>query len=248
MSKSTLKLSIVHQLSRTGGTLFAKIIGNDDNIILLSEVHPSRNGEDIRRQCIRNYSIAVPKSLTSYLECLTFLAENRQENIIVRDFSHRDFLRKNSKLQITSAELLKERFELGRISLARHPADQFLSMMNFKPIARYMTFERFCKGYTSYHNNIPLRGIIRYEDFVKSPGRLIKETSRFLNIDLREDMIDNFHRNKKVTGDLLRNGSRGFFLRKVTKMSQREGCDDVCKLLRKNKQMIEICERLQYEI
>ena len=250
MSTSTFKISIVHQLSRTGGTLFAKIIGNNDDIILLSEVHPSRNGQDIRRQCIINYHIAIPKSLNTYLDCLTFLAKTRQENIIVRDLSHRDFLHKNSKLRITSAEVLKEHFALNRISLARHPADQFLSMMNFKPIKQYMTFELFCRGYVNYHNSIPSRGIIRYEDFVKSPEKLIKETSRFLNINLPENTLENFHKNKKVTGDgdEPQNISRGFPLRNITKMPKRQGFDEVCKQLRQNKQMLEICKRLHYEI
>ena len=153
MNEELPSISLIHQLSRTGGTLFAKIVGNDDNVILLSEVHPSRNGKDIRSQCLKNYHIAIPKSLDTYLNCLTFLAETQQENIIVRDLSHRDFLLKDSKLQITSAEVLEEHFKLNRISLARHPADQFLSMMNFKPIKRYMTFALFCRGYINYHNS-----------------------------------------------------------------------------------------------
>ena len=248
MGNSTLKLSLIHQLSRTGGTLFAKIIGNDDSNILLSEVHPSRNGKDIRKQCLKNYQIVIPQNLDTYSGCLTYLAETRKENIIVRDLSHKDFLFKRSKLKITSAKVLAEQFELRRISLARHPADQYLSMMNFKPIQRYMTFELFCRGYINYHNNIPSRGIIRYEDFVKNPERLIEETSRFLDIKLSPNTIKNFHKNKKITGDKPQNGSRGFLLREVTDMPKREGFDDVCKQLGQNKQMVEICERLHYEI
>ena len=91
MGNSTLKLSLIHQLSRTGGTLFAKIIGNDDSNILLSEVHPSRNGKDIRKQCLKNYRIVIPQNLDTYSgSCLS--CWNPKENIIVRDLSHKIFI------------------------------------------------------------------------------------------------------------------------------------------------------------
>ena len=248
MPNSTLEVSLVHQLSRTGGTLFAKILGNNKNVILMSEVHPSRKGEDIRKQCIENYRIVIPKRLTSYLDCVKFLLETRDEKVIIRDLSHRDFLFKRSKLRIASETILKEQFELRRISLARHPADQYLSMMNFKPIKRYMNLDLFCRGYVNYHNSIPSRGIVRYEDFINSPERTLSETSKFLNIELPQNGLDNFHTNKKVTGDKPENGSRGFQLRQVTKMPRREGFEEVCKELRQNQQMMEICARLHYEI
>lgn len=248
MTNSTRQVSLIHQLSRTGGTVFAKVIGNNKNVILLSEVHPNKKGEDIRRQCLKNYQIIIPKRITSYVECIEFLLESREEKIIVRDLSHQDFLYRRAKLRIASAPILQDRFKLHRMSLARHPADQYLSMMSFKPIKRYMNYDLFCRGYVNYHDCIPSRGIIRYEDFVKSPERTLLMASELLNIPLSESPLEKFHSNKKVTGDKPENGSRGIHLREVTKMPRREGFDEVCRELRKNDQIVEVCHRLRYDI
>ena len=248
MTNSTHEVSLVHQLSRTGGTVFAKVLGKNENVILLSEVHPKRRGEDIRKQCLQHYQIVIPKRINSYLNCIKYLLETREEKIIIRDLSHQDFLQKRSKLKIASATILEDQFQLNRMSLARHPADQYLSMMNFKPIKRYMTFNLFCRGYINYHNSIPRRGIVRYEDFIKSPKRTVLEASRFLKIPLFESSLEKFHTNKKVTGDKVENGSRGFLLRQVTKMPRRNGFEEVCRELRKNDQIVEVCHRLRYDI
>lgn len=248
MANSTREVSLVHQLSRTGGTLFAKVLGNNEHVILLSEVHPNRRGEDIRKQCLKNYQIVIPKRTNSYLDCIKYLLETREEKIIIRDLSHQDFLFKRSRLKIASAAILEDEFRLNRMSLARHPADQYLSMMNFKPIKRYMTFDLFCRGYINYHNSIPRRGIVRYEDFIKSPERTVLEASRFLKIPLSERSLEKFHTNKKVTGDKPENGSRGFLLRQVTKMPRREGFEEACKDLRQNGEITAICSRLGYQI
>ncbi len=248
MANSTREVSLIHQLSRTGGTVFAKVIGNNKNVILLSEVHPNKKGEDIRRQCLKNYQIIIPKRITSYVECIKFLLESREEKIIVRDLSHQDFLYRRSKLRIASAPILQDQFELHRMSLARHPADQFLSMMNFKPIKRYMNYDLFCRGYINYHNCIPSRGIIRYEDFINAPEKTISEALRFLNIPPSQNILEKFYTNKKVTGDKPENGSRGFLLRQVTKLPKRDGFDEVCEDLRKNEEMVKICTRLAYDL
>ena len=248
MNDGLPSISLIHQLSRTGGTVFSRVLGNNSNVLLLSEVHPSRRGNDIKRQCLEHYQIAIPKNLNSYSDCLKFIASTRTENIVIRDLSHRDFFRTSSAMRIASFEVLKEKFVINRISLARHPADQYLSMMNFKPVARYMNFEIFCRGYLGYHQAIPRRGIIRYEDFLRSPENIIEETGRFLKINITPASLNNFHKNKKVTGDNADDGSRGYSLRQVKELQRRDGFNDVCKLLRRNKQMLEICEKLHYEI
>ncbi len=248
MNDELPSISLIHQLSRTGGTVFSRVLGNNSNVLLLSEVHPSLRGADIKRQCLENYKIAIPTNLNSYADCLKFIVSTRTENIVIRDLSHRDFLRSRSAMHIASFNVLKEKFDVNRISLTRHPADQYLSMMNFKPVARYMNFEIFCRGYLGYHQAIPRRGIIRYEDFVRSPENIIEETGRFLKINTSPASLNNFRDNKKVTGDNKDKGSRGYSLRQIKELQRRDGFDDVCKQLRQNKQMLEICEKLYYEI
>ena len=76
----------------------------------------------------------------------------------------------------------------------------------------------------------------------------MEETSRFLKINITPTGLNNFHKNKKVTGDNTDEGSRGYSLRQVKELQRRDGFDDVCKQLRNNKQMLEICEKLHYEI
>jgi len=248
MNDGLPSISLIHQLSRTGGTVFSRVLGNNSNVLLLSEIHPSRRGNDIKRQCLEHYQIAIPKNLNSYADCLKFIASTRTENIVIRDLSHRDFLTSRSAMRIASFEVLKEKFNVNRISLARHPADQYLSMMNFKPVAKYMNFEIFCRGYLGYHQAIPRRGIIRYEDFVRSPKKIIKETGRFLKIGITSAGLNNFHKNKNITGDNAEEGSRGYSLRQVKELPKRDSFDDICKQLKRNNQMLEICERLHYEI
>lgn len=84
---------------------------------------------------------------------------------MISDLSHRDFLCRNCSLDLLSAKLLKDKFLLDRLALVRNPVDQFLSMINFKPIKDYMSFTIFCIGYIAYYNAIrgiphnPLRGL-----------------------------------------------------------------------------------------
>ena len=245
MEKLT-NISIIHQLSRTGGTVFAKILGNSENMLLLSEVHPLRRGRDIRKQCWQFHKIAIPRTINSYVDCISFIKKNTQKEIIIRDFSHRDFLFKRCSLDLLSAKLLKDKFLLDRLALVRNPVDQFLSMKNFKPIKGYMSFEIFCRGYIAYYNAIRGIPIIRYEDLIKYPNEVLKTASSALKIDIPSQNLEAFNLNTKITGDNKDDGSRGFDLKELKKLPKRENYGDISEKMKKIPQMEEVLTDLQY--
>lgn len=241
-------LAIVHQLSRTGGTLFAKILGNSENILLLSEVHPSRKGKDIRKQCLKFHQIAIPKSIDTYSDCISFLQENTQKDIIIRDLSHQDFLFRRSRLNVSSTRVLHTSFQLNRLAIARHPVNQFLSMMNFIPIQKYMTFQLFCRGYIAYHQSVQDVPVIRYEDIIEYPENVLKTASRVLKIEFPNSSLENFHKNTNVTGDKPENGSRGFKLRDIKNLPKRDKYEETCEKMKNIPEIQEICARLEYQL
>ena len=75
-----ISVSIIHQLSGTGGTVFAKILGNSREILVLSEVHPSRRGRDIREQCLKFHKIAIPSQSIAILIVFPFSKSIPQKN------------------------------------------------------------------------------------------------------------------------------------------------------------------------
>ena len=61
MANSTREVSLGHNCPEQADTS-AKVLGVE-NVILLSEVHPNKRGEDIRKQCLKNYQIVIPSGL-----------------------------------------------------------------------------------------------------------------------------------------------------------------------------------------
>ena len=246
--KQPASVSIIHQLSRTGGTVFAKILGNSEEILLLSEVHPSRRGRDIRQQCMKFHKIAIPKSINSYTNCISFLKENTKKRIIIRDLSHQDFLFRRCSLNALSVKLLTDRFVLNRLALVRNPVDQFLSMMNFAPIKKYMSFEVFCRGYIAFNHSIKGVPVIRYEDLIRYPEEVLRTTSSALNINISSSSLNAFHLNKKVTGDNSQDGSRGIDLRDIKALPKRQLYEETCEKMREIPQLKKVCDKLQYNL
>ena len=228
--------------------MFAKILGNSREILVLSEVHPSRRGRDIREQCMKFHKIAIPRSIDGYTDCISFLEEHTTKKIIIRDLSHQDFLFRRCSLSALSVKTLADRFVLNRLALVRNPVDQFLSMMNFAPIKKYMNFEVFCRGYIAFNYSIEGVPIIRYEDLIRYPEEVLRTTSSALNINISSASLNAFHVNTKITGDNAKDGSRGVELKELRALPQRQLYSETREKMRQIPQLKNVCDKLQYSL
>ena len=203
-------IRILHHLSCTGGTLIAKCLAAQPNVLLLNEVDPlstillkTKKAEftptdliGLLRQADNNISSKLLENvfrggLRPVLEYL----DNQGLTLVGRDHSHGKYLTGD---KITNRASFKEivSIEHKTISLVsvRHPIDSFLSLQSnewdkhFSP----STLDEYCRRYMSFLDDMQGSEIFRYEDFVENPKGVMRKMCLAFKISYDDDFIDIF--------------------------------------------------------
>ncbi len=188
-SKQKPEIRILHQMARSGGTIICKCIGSMQDVVLLSEIHPS--GTKLfnpLKQAHEWFQLLEPADLTrlrqgplKFKDAIALVYERcleRNKALIIRDWSHLDFTAvpflPRPSYRLTIAAVLKERFAIRNTATVRHPIDQWLSLRKLALLNGKITLEVFLKGYRHFAEYCVRMGFIRYEDFVRFPEQQLQ--------------------------------------------------------------------------
>ncbi len=212
----------VHHFACTGGTLISKCIASMPNTQLLSEVDPlSCLGEtdtnpqfapsDIAKLMRQSTHGASPELISELflnnLKIIHSKSANSGLRLILRDHAHSHYCVGDSvPSRATLRNLVASKFAALSVLTVRDPIDSYLSLQNngwihFTP----SSFDEYCRRYLTFINDYDGVEIIRYEDFVVHPEKVMQDICRILKLPFNPSFQDVFSVHK-ITGDSGRSG------------------------------------------
>jgi hypothetical protein len=207
----------IHHLACTGGTLISKCLASMPNIQLLSEFDPFSlmqlkedkpifTPTDIIAQMRQSTAGAdeelIIELFMNNLNVIVSSTIKKGQRLVLRDHSHSQYCTSRSLdgRQIFRS-LIRERYPVKSVVTVRDPLDSYLSLLNngwvhFSP----QTFDEYCKRYLVFLNDYENTPIVRYEDFVESPIKVMEEICELLELPFIDDFED-LYSAIKLSGD-----------------------------------------------
>ena len=259
-------IRIIHNLPRSGGSIISKSISAQNDVILLSEIHPdgmkfrekmdveSKIGDPLYQfqEWYNFFSIEeykkVKNSNLNFLEKIITINKQINKNdkiLVIRDWAFVDFfgrpfadpLKKNSLI-----EILSKHFEIKSLFLIRDPLETFISCMKkLTFFGNNYSFDKFLEGYDLYLQNIEKKNAIDFEKFTKDPDESVKKMCSILNINFNPDYKEHL-KNINITGDNEAINSSNIF--KKEKIAINLISDEQKEKINKNQKFIEIIKKL----
>ncbi len=252
---------ILHNLARAGGTLVSKCLGCMDRIVLLSEIHPQGgkyfnpvtqahqwhkllNAED--REKLKE---AKNVDFTDGIKLIQSRCRQRGDELVIRDWGHLDFMAvpflARAGFRSLLADALGAGFELRRISLVRHPVDEWLSLSKLAVVQGKLSLEMYLRGYLHFAKQGLGTGFVRYEDFTREPVWQMKVICEKLQLPFDESFMEKWYDYKKVTGDTS-SQSRGAKLRRIQPLARQPVSPELLEKFRNNDDYWESLKLLGY--
>jgi hypothetical protein len=222
MGQKPPTIALLHQLPRSGGTIVNRTLGSMSGVCLLSEIHPATinapNAFNPLLQAFRWFELlntaemrlwagrmeARDCDFTKAMKCLAQKALERKASLVVREFSHRDFIktpRTRPGYQSVSAGLLANQLAIRRFALVRHPARMWLSLESY-PLSRgRCDLDQFLHGYRQFAEMAVTTGFCRYEDFCRQPDDSLAAICSGLDISYDSGWTGKWKGYRKLTGD-----------------------------------------------
>ena len=258
-------VAVVHQMARTGGTLVNRCLGSMRDVLVLSEVHPLDPQCKITRQAahwfqllgeddkpwLRGLSARDPlAAFAEIVECLVARCTKQGRHLVLRDWSHLDFLGvpfvHQPPMQLLTERALRERCDLRQAFVVRHPLDQYASCAARPGMAPYLTPRRFVDAYRAFAQVAADREFQRYENLVADPDEELGVLCRRLRIPLDPSYRERWQAYDKLTGDSA-GPSRGFAQEGIAALPPRLLDEGVLAALRGEPGYAESLELLGYE-
>ncbi len=220
-----IEIRLIHNLQRSGGTIISKCLGAQEDVVLLSEIHP--NGIEVLKNMNRNCDFADPifqaqewndlfkkeeyekikNTNYNFEEKISLIiekTEKKNKKLIIRDWSFLDYFGipfikptyKNSVL-----EILNKKFKILNLYILRHPLELYISCFNSLPFfIKNYNFDFFVKGYENFFLDALKSKIFKYEDFCSNPYENLKRMCKILKINFNDNFSDKLNK-IKLTGD-----------------------------------------------
>lgn len=243
-------VAVVHQLARTGGTLVNRCLGSMQDICVLSETHPFDPQAKIAGQAARWFqllgegdtrwleTLSSRPPLEAYADIVVCLAERcagRGCHLVLRDWSHLDFLGvpfvERPPLELLTARALEGRCDLRQAFVVRHPLDQYASSASRPGMAPHLTPRRFMAAYHAFARLAASGGFQRYEDFVAAPDDWLRRLCARLETPHDDSYRERWQAYDKLTGDNA-GPSRGFSLQEIGTLPPRQLDDAILAALK----------------
>lgn len=183
---------LLHHLARKGGTVLSRCLAATPGVTLLSEIHP--RGPEVVLQVDPLFQAQYWLKLLSDAEvralreaeadvatCVARLATRateRGEALVVRDWSHLDFMARPfleaTADRLSLAEALAGSCRFVQTATVRHPPAQWLSWQRFVPDSG-LSLADFMAGNRRFAEVAAALGFLRYEDFASNPDAVLAE-------------------------------------------------------------------------
>lgn len=259
-------IRLIHNLPRSGGTIISKSLGAQNNVILLSEIHP--DGEGVRNKMnidsdigdpifqskdyynlftveeyrkIKNNKICFEEKINTILKKTLSL----NKKLVIRDWAFVDFFGApfiKPTYENKLLGILEKHYKILNIYILRHPLEMLISCYKSLPFFRdSYQISMFIKSYESFFLNSSKERIIKYEDFCSNPNKNLKRMCEHLEIEFDENY------NTKL-GDIRVIGDKsGIESKKIYKKENYVGnflTKDQKKQISDNKNYIELMSKL----
>lgn len=203
----------LHHLACTGGTLFARLLASQPNIILLNEVSPAgkADGATFRPLAPMDQFLARYPEFDSHELRLDFLAgqittiaaraKEAGKILFIRDHSHSDFMQHLAQPEPLMPQL-KGRIEgeQTHIVTVRHPAASYTSLVNNKWNSAVVDYEDYCQRYRAFLDCYTGAAVYRYERLASKPVETF--TNLLSSLKLSPDVRAlNDYRSQTLSGD-----------------------------------------------
>ncbi|WP_430435861.1 hypothetical protein [Oceanibaculum nanhaiense] len=193
-----MKLRLLHQLARSGGTLVNRLL-LAQGVAVLSEVHPLGWATlDPLAQAREWFGLIGADDLHGrdglpHAEAIALIARRagrRRHPLLIRDWSHLDFMPIGMGLKpalvSVQADMLADHFDLLRTATVRHPLDQWLSLAAMlgaegRP-PRQAELEAWLDGMEAFAAMAAAIGFVRYEDITADPASGMEELCRKMDL------------------------------------------------------------------
>jgi hypothetical protein len=209
------KLRYLHSIGRCGGTIISRCLGAMRGVLLLSEIHPEQSAFDPLLQTKNWHGFPSEEEYPELVRRLSFYgklaylkeeAEQRGLHLVVRDWAYRDFSfpadRPRYRLATLDA-LAPLDPEPLRVSIVRHPMQQWLSLFDTKFINKdeanpesYFQIARLFAELVASRTKF-----VKYEDFGADPQNGMVLLCEKLELTLDPEWSRNWRENHRVTGD-----------------------------------------------
>lgn len=213
----------IHHFACTGGTLISKCLAAMPNTQLLSEVDPLSTLQattdrphfsptdivTLLRQSTRGVNRELIIEL--FLNNLAIIYSNSTQigqRLILRDHAHSHYCVGPSVQERPHLRaLVASRFPVLSVVTVRHPLDSFLSLksngwLHFVPA----TLDEYCKRYVAFLQAYEGYPLIRYEDFVNDPQKVMSNVCDSLELPFSDQFTELFSV-FNLTGDSGRGGA-----------------------------------------
>lgn len=252
------EMCIIRHFAATGGSLVAKLIRDNSNGVVVSEIDPfhlfgnsyfsptnflsqlaSANG--VSRELIR----FVEKQ---HLENLRFAIDFLQpKKLVVRDWSHgyyfeRHVLDAQGNLKLRAFEswtkaVYNSSISTSTIVTVRHPVESYISALKYSWVR--VNLDEYCMKYNLFLDDVKDFSIYRYEDICNNPQELLEKMCASLGLQPSSKVIPTIT-NKKISGDSGRS-SQEIKLRCAKNISK-----ELWQEMNESEQYSRLCKRLSY--
>ena len=225
----------LHHLSSTGGTVITKLLSTSDDLFSLNEKHPlrlwpmredvfaptllveelfNRYGQDINQKLPpESIGKLIAECFFRDLAACKSVAEAMGRQLLVRDWSHPDFLMKNSQCQPQMLNMcgnIKELKPSLSLVTLRDPVDAYLSGVRSNFLSDIENdWETYCQRTGKFYQAYRALGatMYKYEDIVSAPKQFLDEISQLTNLSFPENFEDKLDR-YSFSGDSGRSASK----------------------------------------
>lgn len=235
-----------------------KCLGSMDGVALLSELNPRGSMGSALDQAHDWFGLLTPadvkrltgKTLPSFIDQIELVharALYKKKTLVIRDWTHLDFHAvpfvdaPTGKLSIVEA--LSERFEVLNFATVRHPLDQWLSLRRLGVVDGKLSEEDFLRGCREFAVEAVRIGFVRYEDFVRAPGVVMRTLCEGLDVSFDAGFEGKWFSYATITGDT---GDAGRGEREIEEMPRREVEEGLLERFELNEDFVEAVGLLGY--
>ncbi|TWU42180.1 O-linked N-acetylglucosamine transferase, SPINDLY family protein [Novipirellula artificiosorum] len=250
-------MPLLHHLAGSGGTLISRCLASMKGVCFLSEIHPlgTRHFHPLRQAAewyglvdaaeIRELESDEVDGFAKALAMIAGRAEKRRLSLVVRDWSHLDFVGfpfvSKPRLRFSWEDVITEQEK--RCATVRHPLDQYLQCREMKALGDAWDEAAFWRGTRAFAESVQQMPWFRYEDFLEDPQATLADVCRTLAIAYDPDWQQKWHQYTNMTGDSVRVERKEIRFNERSPVSRKIWAD-----LRKNEDFHATLDMLGYPI
>ena len=186
-------------------------------VVLLSEINPNgvesinplRQAADwfdlIPKSDIRHLRNGDEDDFRMVIRQMYQKVSDRDETLILRDWSHVDFVgfpfNDQPSRELELAKSLSPEFDVLNIASVRNPIDQYLSMKKLTLLNHSWNEGAVWQGIRAFAEQIQDLYWFRYEDFLNNPDKALQDVCNAWEIPFDPSYRDQWYEYVKVTGD-----------------------------------------------